>query len=364
MRDLLDKGLNQAETAVENVMVVDLSKFTEDKRLGDGLRWIIQLKGFNRQDRLEKRNDEVASGATGSISHREISQGAIIVTDDLPMDDDILGDNDVQIRIDTPDTRGLVKDDNGDVFFGAVDKVYKLDKNDLRIKEVPLKSSWLAFIHSISISPDQTRLLVTSAGFDRIIEFDIASGQPTYTWNAWENGFDKSYATKAPINMTINSADYSSGLGLPPGLRTAFPNSSIYAGEYILATFFHHGFVKIDKTTNTAVSLDENLKHPHSVTTLSNSQIMVTDTGNGRAVVYNEEFGRSAVLDFTNLPQIESARGMEWLQQVKEVTGYPGLYTAIDSNRESIYLFDLQKKLIRKAKIQSNWVLQEMEVLF
>jgi hypothetical protein len=89
---------------------------------------------------------------------------------------------------------------------------------------------------------------------------------------------------------------------------------------------------------------------------------MVTNTGEGQLIFYNQNLERTKIIDFSKLHGItEEAEGREWLQFVREFS--PGKYIAVDSNRACLLFIDEHAQTIRRVAIPPNWVIQEAHIL-
>ena len=368
----LNESLNSAETP----KVIDLSTFEDTKDLVKGLSLVVQFKGFNRKKRLSQRSTQIKNNQAGSSSLREISPGAIMIFPTIPADK-TLTETAAASRYLVKDSRGLAfEPKNKLLYFVSVDEVLCLDLVSRKVRSIASsKSAPLAFIHSLTLSPDGKRLLVTSSGLDRIVELDIETGKAIREWSAWEHGYNRSINSKRLIYtsqphpppheeyIVINDVKkFAGGLGLPPGERTAFPNSAIYVNQdKILATLFHHGLIEIDLKSGKVLPVNLTLHNPHSILPFKDGYI-VTNTAKGQAIILDKDLNTNEVLDFTKLPGLDpDADGREWLQHVRPIS--ESRLAAVDSNRTSIFLIELEGKKIQRIPIDQNWVLQEIHPL-
>lgn len=355
------ESLNLTET-------FDVSTFHEEPKLGNGIPLALQLKGFNRMDRIGRRKTQISEGKSGSTTERQVANGAVMVIGDLS-DLDYLSVKNSDYTINLPDSRGMVAH-NDDIYIGSVDRVIHLNAQTGR--STPITNPWFAFIHSLQLADDGKSLLVTSPGFDRIIQLDTGSGKPTWEWSAWSNGYPNTVnshktivtnpddVNKIPNALLISRPqDYPGGLGLPPGDRTAFPNSATYKdGTHILATLFHNGLIKIDTTTGKSTHVLGGLSHPHGIRKYK-SGFVVTDTGHGAYVTLDNDLQPVKHLSFANLSnKTPEAGSAEWLQNVVPLN--ENLLAAVDSNRASIFILDPENSLIRRVPYDPNWVMQEV----
>lgn len=351
-----------------HVDIFDVSQFREEHTLGNGVPLAIQLKGFNRMERIIRRNNQITRGERGSTVTRPISEGAVMIISDLTGLNFISAD-DSEYSLRLPDSRGITA--NGtDFYIGSVNRILHFDTQNGTV--TTLIHPWFAFIHSLDLSDDTMRILVTSAGFDRIIEMDTATGEPSWEWSAWTHGYPHTISTHRTIVTSAefsngvnnplvvsNPKDYPEGIGLPPGDRTAFPNRAIYLDDKsILATLFHHGLIKIDRETGVATPILDKLSHPHGIRKYRSGYI-ITDTANGVCIILDRNLRPTKIFSFRNLPdKAPEAESEEWLQQV--IPFGDNLLAAIDSNRAKLYILDIDRMRKRSISYDPNWVMQEV----
>ncbi len=333
----------------------DISTFKENPYLGNNIPLILQLKGFNRRERIKRRNDQQVKGESGSPTERKIAEGALYVVDNLQARDFLSAKNTI-FELALPDPRGMAVSDT-DLFIGSVNQILHLQENG---SISVIKYPWFAFIHSLQLSNDGQTILITSPGFDRIIEMKTNTAIPVWEWSAWDHGYDKTHSSgKKIVSEFISPKDFPSGLGLPPGDRTAFPNSAAYLNnKTILASLFYDGVIKIDKETGRATPVLENLTHPHGIRKYKDGFI-VTNSAGGVCLVMDDQLHVIQELSFNNLPyKSKEAGSTEWLQNVVPLNS--NLLAAIDSNRASIFIVDLDNKSMRRIPYDPNWVIQEV----
>ena len=367
--------MHEFETEAQNLIeIIDLGEYEPDQTLLNGVQLLVQFKGFNRLERLNRQTSQILRGEAGSSTQRKVSDGAIIIFDRLSTDVSL--DALAQIkRFDTQDSRGVAFHGEN-IYVGCIDAVKKIERENWNLSDFPIDTEWLAFIHSLAISPDQSKLLIVSSGFDRIIETDIQTGEVTREWCAWDHGYSESKGSKSHIvsdeskvtnregdYLVVKSAkDFGNKLGLPPNLRTAFPNSACYIDDsHIMATLFHHGLVKIDMDTGETTVIDQSLNHPHAAY-FNDQRCFITNTGSAEFIEYDQNLARKRIFQFKNISEVtEEALGREWLQHVKPLGN--GRYIATDSNRTSIFIIDEFQRTIRTIPFDKNWVIQETHVL-
>ena len=88
---------------------INVADFKEDPSLGLGRMLVVQLKGFNRGERVRRQREQGRKGRLGSKSERPISPGAILVFSEIPPDGVLLEER-ATFGLDIPDSRGMVYD--------------------------------------------------------------------------------------------------------------------------------------------------------------------------------------------------------------------------------------------------------------
>lgn len=368
------KGEPETKHTIQDVDRVDLTTFSANNQLACEVQLLLQLKGFNRLERLERRDKQVQKGQSGSSTQRAVAQGAVIHFG-LIGNSEHVDQLQQYHHFSLLDSRGVALQRDGTALVGSVNAIYQLNLVTGEMSQKLIESPWLAFVHSLAISPSGERMIVLSSGFDRIIEVDIDSGRVNREWIAWQHGYNRSNDGQTVVmaaadgsivdghTLIINSPDdYPGGLGLPPNLRTAFPNSAIYLNDHeLLVTLFHHGMVKINLETGETSSIDDALAHAHAIHRTDHGFI-VADTAHGCAIEYNELFERTRVIDFSAMEGLSpETNGRQWLQFIAPYGN--GQYVAVDSNRHQVVFIDMLNRCIRKLPYNPNWVVQEAHLL-
>ena len=345
---------------------VDISKFKQDSSFYGSLNLVLTVKSFDlqaiRKRYIKSRGDK--TGKTGSVERRPVSLGGIV---SMSIDGGKIQGEKVLAKLKEP--RGLALSDNN-VGISSENEAYVIAENgEIRLINDP----WFSYIHTLDFSKDGSKILISSSGFDVIMEFDVETLEKTYEWWAWENGFNQGYSVALAKNVTISRDESNRGKdgfhivsnpeqdALPTAMRTAFINSVVYDAKRegkLLATFFHEGKVmEIDRATGLATSVVVGLKNPHGGDRFDDSYTG-TSTGTGFVAVTDKD--EVTHYDFSNLGgKPEFLEGMEWLQNSKNIDGN---IITIDSNRNQFVIFNPELELIDAIAYNDNWAVQDMIV--
>jgi hypothetical protein len=234
---------------------------------------------------------------------------------------------------------------------------------------------WLSQAHTAQFSADGTRLLVASAGFDAIFEFDSASGELVWEWFAWEHGFEQSQLG----HYVVRSAERSEALktqeqevffvddpakfefGVPTRLCPAHLNSAIYDRDgNILVTLFHQGAgIIIDKATGKTRNVVSGLINPHKLSKRKSGGYFVSDTRRGKLIFIDEKSRRVKEIALTNMPGLERSDQLsEFLQNTTELKD--DLFACIDIHRNCLWLVDVKRRRYRGVKFPAEWSMHDV----
>lgn len=338
--------------------MIDLNTFEKNSSFYDQIDLALTVKSFNLKEIRERYlNSKLTNKKAGSVKRRKVAEGGII---NMSINDGKVLSEEVLIKVKEP--RGIAMSSSGIFAFSSENKVYLIDDKIRSIED-----NWFSYIHTVDFNKKNDKLLVSSSGYDLLIEYDLKTLKKTYDWIAWENGFNKGRDPETGHQITL-SRDIKGihnekvlvitdpkNQTLPTAMRAAFINSACYDSldeNYLLATFFYEGkLYRIDKNTGKSVTVVENLKTPHGGKR-NDHNFIITSTGSGEVIIDLTTFS------FKNLPgKPEVLKDEEWLQNSIR-TGEN--YITIDSNRNAFVIFNPEKKLIDTIPYNENWAIQDM----
>lgn len=241
-----------------------------------------------------------------------------------------------------------------------------MDTGEVRFCHNP----WLNQGHTVEFSPDGKKLLVGSAGFDAVFEFDTASGDVVWQWFAWDHGFDRSklghyVARSAARSKTLASMGHEVLLvdspekyefGLPTRQKPAHLNSACYDSDgRILITLFHQGAgYVVDRNTGEAKEVISGLSNPHKLSRRKRGGYFISDTKGGKLIFLDEKYRPRYEIALAGMPGIaRSPQLSEFLQNSTELR--EDLFACIDIHRSSLWLIDVKRRRYRRIKFPAEW---------
>ena len=242
------------------------------------------------------------------------------------------------------------------------------DKNGGDEKQI--KSPWFAQIHSLDASPDGRRLLVTSSGFDALIEFAIDDGALQWTWFAFEHEFG---ASSSPWRVSRSQTDVEdlrrhglrallvedphkhAGFGLPTQYRSHLNDARYIDQRRIAATLAQLGHaVILDRQTERPEIVLTGLQAPHGFVPMQDG-FVICDTQRGRMLQLDKRFNVRRQIYLSGLGGVTNRRidGVEWLQGAAHLRD--DLFLLIDGARDCIWLIDVASRKYRKIAHSDRW---------
>jgi hypothetical protein len=234
---------------------------------------------------------------------------------------------------------------------------------------------WLNQAHTVEFSPDGKKLLVGSAGFDAVFEFDTASGEVVWEWFAWDHGFDRSklghYVVRSAARCrTLAAKGYEVLLlddpakyefGIPTRQKPAHVNSACYDSDgRILVTLFHQGAgYGVNRMTGEAQELISGLINPHKLSRRKRGGYFISDTRRGKLIFIDQNYRRTSEIALAGTPGIErSPQLSEYLQNTTELRD--DLFACIDIHRSSLWLIDVKRRRYRGIKFPVEWSVHDV----
>jgi hypothetical protein len=217
-----------------------------------------------------------------------------------------------------------------------------------------LRNPWLNQAHTVEFSADGKKLLVGSAGFDAVFEFDTASGELLWEWFAWDHGFDRSKlghfvvrsaercktlaAMGHKVLLVDDPAKYE--FGIPTRQKPAHLNGACYGSDgKILVTLFHQGAgCVVDHSTGEAREIISGLLVPHKLSRRKRGGYFISDTRRGKLMFLSE-----------------------FLQNTTELR--EDLFACIDIHRSSLWLIDVKRRSYRGIKFPVEWSVHDVASL-
>lgn len=352
-----------------NANKIDISTFKRDHGFYGEIELLLTIKSFDlqaiRARYVASKNNK--SGKAGSVERRAISLGGIAK---VQMKNGKMVQESVLKEMKEP--RGI-SFNNGRLAIAAENVVYLIIDGSIKKIENP----WFSYIHTIDFNPfDSNKIIIASSGLDCIFEYNIDTLECCYEWFAWENGFCESYDAKTDQMITITrnksvaKANELNGKPtllienpkeqtLPTAQRAAFINTVTYDKanpNHFLATYFHEGAIfSINMLTGKASKVLSNLKTPHGGRN-HKQDFMATSTGTGE-IVFGPDNNSNRYL-FNQLEgKPEELGEMEWVQNAINLDN---IIIAIDSNRTSFVIFDIDRKLYDMIPYNNDWAVQDL----
>jgi hypothetical protein len=233
-----------------------------------------------------------------------------------------------------------------------------------------IENQWFAQIHSIDKSPSSDKLLITSSGFDALIEISIDDGTISWEWFSCEQEFGMTISEcRMSRSESIANDARSNGfrcffIGPDPGsLRFGIPtiyrnhlNDGRYVDENnITFTLAHLGHAAIlNRTTGEIEITITGLRAPHGFIPFDDGYI-ACDTQRGRLILLNKSFDVEKEIYLTGMGGLTDRKrdGAEWLQGAAHIEN--GLFLLIDGARDCLWIIDIHKKKYRRIKFSNTW---------
>lgn len=351
---------------------IDLSSFERDSHFYSDIQLLITIKSFDLQAiraRYLKSKANV-SGKAGSVERRAVSKGGLAK---LSLSQGKIVENKIVSELFEP--RGI--DYKPGRLALSLENEVHIFKNQQNFR---ISNPWFSYIHTVDFHhEDENRILVTSSGFECLHEYDFSKSELKWDWYAWDHGLDlaNNPEDNSPIYLTRNEDKAAelknSGKAvllisdpqkdhLPTAKRAAFINTARYDSKdpnSIFLTLFHEGTTRLlDKKTGNSKIILDGMRSPHGSHRFDDKRIIATNTAGGSVELLEGEERLS--VEFKKLANKDPQLGeTEWLQNSIR---YGSIIISIDSNRNSLVLFDIDKRKYDILSYNENWAVQDLMV--
>jgi hypothetical protein len=237
------------------------------------------------------------------------------------------------------------------------------------------QNPWLNQGHTVEFSADGKRLLIGSAGFDAVFEFDTSSGEVVWEWFAWDHGFDRSKLGHYVVRSAARQRELAAlghevllvdepekyQFGIPTRQKPAHLNSACYDSHgRILITLFHQGAgYVVDRNTGEAREVISGLSNPHKLSKRKRGGYFISDTRKGKVIFLDERCRPRYEITLAETPGVErSPQLSEYLQNTTELR--EDLFACIDIHRSSLWLIDVKRRRYRGIKFPIEWSVHDV----
>ncbi|MGE4552066.1 MAG: hypothetical protein AB7D57_03080 [Desulfovibrionaceae bacterium] len=260
-----------------------------------------------------------------------------------------------------------------------VNRVVELDAQFQEAGEI--RHPFFAFLHTVDISADGRRILVTSSGYDRLMEFEATDHgyAESWSWVGWRHGFNpdenglwvtddkaeqRELEAKGIACRFVDPKDHGEQ-GLLTSERTVHPNVAVYDphdGERsILLSCGKKGeLYRVDRSTGDVNLVCDSLHcMPHGLVPYRDGWA-ATDTTVGRWCVFDRDFRPLAEYLLRTLPGKPAYVGpAEWVQQC---IPYEDGFLALDANR-GLLAVDLSRRCYSVYSLDPEWCVQDVQTI-
>lgn len=356
----------------EEIFIKD---FSYDAQLIETLDLLLVIKSFDVQA-IRKRYlaaRENKSGKTGSVERREPGLGGLV---EIKIESDRITASNIISRLKEP--RAM---DMKDAQFSIAPEDQILLIHRAHSERSSILNDWFSYIHKLKYHPTEDKLLVCSSGFDCFFEYDLSSGHISYEWFSWDHGLNmgkdadghtqylvrkkedyKNYIAEGHKALLISDPKTQS---LPTAQRAAFINAADYdlKAESYLLTLFHEGkVISVNPESGEWQVLIEDLKNPHGGMEIEEGIFLVTNTADGSIVIRRDLNGapRETAYSFKGIEgKVEEMAGKSWIQNS---IYHDGKIISIDSNRNSLFIIDINSESYSRIPFDPDWAVQDILV--
>lgn len=354
---------------VRKISRINLQDFSLDPKLLNDSNWLFVVKS---QDQTIRRNRLISKMQGGKFGRTESRPTAIGLLAKAQLSD---GEAHLQWQKEFHEPRHIIQLEENSYALTDVNSIKLIDGCGA-VKQT-LTDPLFAFLHSIQKhSVEQEKLLICSSGYDAIIETNVKSGQRSFLWAAWENGFNpdedgnwlcltSDYEKKIRQdgkNAILINPNLFGEQGINTKFRSAHPNVAVYnpykKNTSMIVSIGHGGTlyeVSLD-TFESKIVLNDLAEMPHGLCPYENGWL-VTNTTKGEIWFLSHDFVPEKIISFEGLSGKPKELGeIEWIQNTKVTSN--GVFLALDANR-GLIAFDIVNEKINFFQPNLEWCLQD-----
>lgn len=353
--------------------------YINDFKISSGLLdpvevWLV-VKSQDQIERRERMVGQLKRGEKiGRIRPRPIAEGLLIKYQFPPNGNNQVLSEGAELVTRFPEPRHIVPYARDRYLLTEIGRVNLIDAQG-RVLDT-FSHPYFAFLHTVVLNQSRDRILVTSGGYDAILELDVRSKEESWRWFGWDHGFNPNeenvYYTntlrkaeqleaKGYVAKYIDPAEYNEQ-GLVTASRTTHPNVAFYnpykSEATVIASLGYGKIVEIDRhTSEYQVMLDAQVPVLHGIMPYDQGWI-VTNTCRGEFWVLDKEFKPLQEYVFSQLPgKPEEVGDCEWLQLVIPIS--KDRFLGLDANR-GIIICDTVQHRYEVLHPDPNWCLQDV----
>lgn len=346
-----------------------LNDFNENEGLFDGQQWMLVIKSQNQIQRRSRMLKSKQANRYGRFVPSATEMGLLAKG--------VLDKREFRVEWAKPfrEPRHIKMLKDGRFLMSEINRLVLLDQGGELLRSYT--HPFFGYLHSVDLSLEDKRALTVSSGYDAVIEIDLATGKETFSWFAWDHGYNPDSegnwlaATKASYDAylrvgkkakLIDPNEYGEQ-GITTANRVAHPNVAVYESmsntRAILLCIGHDGELL-------RVSLDDGRKQvlydglcimAHGIFKRYPAGWAITNTTEGKWIWLDDYFREEQVFDLSTLGgKVEDAGDAEWLQQVVALRDNKAL--GLDANRGLIAL-DIENMRYALYQANPNWCIQD-----
>jgi hypothetical protein len=349
--------------------IFDISSFHKRSDLLEESEFIFIVKS---QNQIQRRMNMLAArknGRYGRFEQRPVDTGLFCRG--------CLRDSRLEIQSlrEYREPRHVCRYDNNTFLLTEMSSLLFVDTEG--IERHRINNPYFSFLHTVDISFDRQHALIASPGYDVILEINLETEICSYSWFAWEHGFNPSvegnwlavnknyhekYLKEGKKTLFIDPLKYGEK-GIHTAHRTVHPHIARYNpydnGESIIIVFGHQGEIyQIDRRSNKESKLFEiGSQMPHGLMPYKDGWC-ITDTTNGEFVVLDKTFSILEKYIVNKLGgKVEGTEDAEWVQFALPIKDQYILF--VDANR-GILAVDCKQKQYSIYSPDPNWCIQDV----